>query len=89
MKRMKMTEFQSYLWSLLGLLLDLDQIGFGAKTRKRREQYKTRKEVDNIMACKKELTLLSTNCLNSLCFENFGNIAKDQMLKFGKFWLIL
>ena len=37
------------------------------------------------MACKKELTLLSTNCLNSLCFENFGNIAKDQMLKFGRF----
>ena len=28
---MKMTEFQSYLWSLLGLLLDLDQIGSGQR----------------------------------------------------------
>ena len=26
---MKMTEFQSYLWSLPGLLLDLDQFGSG------------------------------------------------------------
>ena len=30
-KRMKMTEFQSYLWSLLGLLLLLDQIGSGQR----------------------------------------------------------
>ena len=88
MKRMKMTEFQSYLWSLLGLL-DLDQIGSGQRQGRGGSNIKKRKEVDNIMACKKELTLLSTNCLNSLCFENFGNIAKDQMLKFGKFWLIL
>ena len=65
------------------ILTNLDR----AKTRKRREQYKTRKEVDNIMACKKELTLLSTNGLNSLCFENFGNIAKDQMLKIWEIWV--
>ena len=68
MKRMKMTEFQSYLWSLLGLLLDLDQLDRGKDKEEEREQYKTRKEGNNIMACKKELTLLSTNCLNSFVF---------------------